>query len=414
MADALLKRILERYRTSGDFNGLYFKGEDSGERQTAIELVREGIVQVVSEKDYPNPHIRPWPSRRTVEQQVASLESLEPDSYGVCLYPTPTALARHRTRGTYPDQPFRQAMAKGRGTLELAYFGFDVLEQYRNDPRFSFDFHDFGVRTVISDDAYLDDAEPEHDKIIMDHIGFAYDLSQYNRDDPSSPLIRRVCAFYGDLAKLSAVHQQRWKTYQVEDADLKPHHVWWMQQMGHWADGLGPFGDFFFELRTLDELHTRAFGEALFKTTDRPREFGWLLRPSQGEWDAFIHQLDKLISENLRSEALNRLGVPKVNAAGQPLGTLNRLALLLEQRKVPSDQVARVLQPFREVRGARQKPAHALRSNVSDQTFVHKQVDLLERVSSSMFQLRSFWQSHPSNSDWEEPEYIEGGHRYRL
>jgi len=140
-------------------------------------------------------------------------------------------------------------MAKGRGALELAYFSFDVLEQDRNDPRFEFQFYDFGAKTVIGDDAYRDDAEPEHDKIIMDHIGFAYDLSQYDRYNPSSPLTRRVCAFYRGLANLSPIHQQRWKTYQVDEQEaLKPHPVWWGQLMGHWTDGLGAFDRFFFEL----------------------------------------------------------------------------------------------------------------------------------------------------------------------
>ena len=74
------------------------------------------------------------------------------------------------------------------------------MEQYRNDPRFHFQFDDFGVSTGIGDDAYVDEAEPEHDKIIMSHIGFACDLSQYDRKDPSSPIIRRVCTVYRSLA----------------------------------------------------------------------------------------------------------------------------------------------------------------------------------------------------------------------
>jgi hypothetical protein len=72
-------------------------------------------------------------------------------------------------------------MAKGRSTLELEYFTLDVLEQYRNDPRFTFNFSDFGVMTAISDEAYLDAGEPDHDSIVMSHIDFAYDMSEYDR-----------------------------------------------------------------------------------------------------------------------------------------------------------------------------------------------------------------------------------------
>jgi hypothetical protein len=66
--------------------------------------------------------------------------------------------------------------------------------------------YDFGAYAVVIDDVYLDEGEPDSDKILMNHIGFAYDLSGYDRDNPESPIIRLVCAFYGDLAKLSQTH----------------------------------------------------------------------------------------------------------------------------------------------------------------------------------------------------------------
>lgn len=413
MKDELLKDVLNFYAVSRDFNGLYLNGNDQARMHAAIELVRAGTIQVVSEEDYPNPHIRPWQSRRSVEQQIASVEALAPDGFGVCLYPTPAALKKHRPTRRHPGQPFRQEMAKGRGTLELAYFSFDVLEQYRNDPRFSFDFHDFGAHVSISDEAYLDQHEPEHDKTSMRHIGFAYDISHYRPDDPESPVIRRVCAFYGDLADLTPIHQQRWKTFQVSENGLRPHPVWWTQQMGQWPDGLGPFQRIFFELEALNELHQRAFGEALFRTTDRPGDFGWILRPSQQEWDNFVHQLDKLLSENIRHDALDLPGVPRTDEEGRNIGTLNRLATLLTTRRVPEDAARKVLKPLRDVRQARQKPAHALRENITDKTSVHKQIYLLEQVSNSLNMLRTFWQTHPANKDWQ-PKYEPPERSYRM
>jgi hypothetical protein len=179
--------------------------------------------------------------------------------------------------------------------------------------------------------------------------------------------------------------------------------------MGHWADGLGPFARFFFELRTWNEFFERAHGIALLKSTDRPREFGWILRPSQSEWEGFIHLLDKLLSENLRNDALDAAGAPKLNEAGQNLGTLNRLEALLLARRAKPEGVKEVLAPMRQVRNARHRPAHALRENVTDRTFVRRQVELLERINQSLELLRYFWQSHPANRDWKEPEYVADG-----
>ncbi len=408
-----LKRIIQRYIESRDFNGFYLDGTDQRERQTAIKLTQAGLVQVVSEEDYPNPHIRPWPSRRTVEQQVASISTLTPDSYGVCLYPTPEGLKKQRPSRRSTGQPYRQAMARGKGTLELAYYNFEVLEQYRNDPRFSFEFYDFGAKVDTTDKTYFDQSEPEHDKTGIQHIGFAYDLSSYDRGDPESPVIRRVCAFYGDLAELSPVHQQRWKTYEVKPDSLKPHPVWWGQQMGHWADAPGPFEQFFFELKSLNELHARAFGKPLFRTDERPSDFGWILRPSQHEWDRFIQDLDKLLSDNISHEALDLPGVPRLDGAGKNIGTLNRLETLLTTRGNSTENIKKVLKPFRKVRQARQKPAHTLRKNITDKTFVHKQIALLEDVTATLSALRYFWQSHPKNKEWT-PRFGDSERNYRM
>lgn len=412
---AFLDRVIERYLSSGDFNGLYVAAENADEIRSAVELVEQGLVQVVSEEDFPNPHIRPWPSKRTQEEQIESLKQLPEARYGVCLYPTPKPMAGVTLPPEYADEPYRTAMARGRGSLELAYFEFEVLEQYRNDPRFSFEFYDFGARTVISDDAFSDDSEPEHDKIAMSHIGFAYDLSDYRKDDPESPIIRCVCAFYGDLAKLTARHQQRWKTYEVDDpSNLEPHPVWWAQQGGHWPDGLGPFERLFLELGALNELTERAYDEPLLASTARPDELGWLLRPSQHEWDAFISTLDKLLSENLRHAALDKF-TPRTNAKGETLGTLKRLEAGLREIRVHEDAIEHALQPLKAVRAARQKPAHQLRTNINDRTFIHKQVELVSTVGTAVEVLRRVWQTHPANRDWQEPEYLHADFRvYRM
>jgi len=39
---------------------------------------------------------------------------------------------------------------------------------------------------------------------------------------------------------------------------LKPHPLWWMQQMGHFGDGIGPFERFMSELKAINELSERA------------------------------------------------------------------------------------------------------------------------------------------------------------
>jgi hypothetical protein len=107
--------------------------------------------------------------------------------------------------------------------------------------------------------------------------------------------------------------------------------------------------------------------------------------------------------------------VARHDERGQNLGTLSRLARLLEARGIPADDVCQVLKPIRDVRSARQHPAHALRTNVTDATLVHQQVDLLERVTDALNVLRTLWQQHPASADWTEPAYVSESMRaYRI
>lgn len=70
-AAELMGLIRERYLSSREFNCLDIHStlvEPS--RAPAIELLQAGLVEVITGADYMNIHIRPWPSRRSVEEQI--------------------------------------------------------------------------------------------------------------------------------------------------------------------------------------------------------------------------------------------------------------------------------------------------------------------------------------------------------
>lgn len=400
----ILAQVQQRYLKSRDFNGLHIRRDQVTDEviETAVELAEAGLVQVVGHDDYMNIHIRPWPSRRTVADQIEELRELSEDDYGVALYPMAKAMKGVKLPKKYEDAPFSRAMARGRSTLELAFFSADVLEAYRNDARFRFGMGDFGINFGLSDEAY-DDSQPDKDHVGMMHLGFAYDMSQYDPKDPESPIIRRVAAFYGDLKVLTPEHQQRWASFQVKVDGIDPHPVWYGTQMGNWPDGVGPFARLTQELGNINDLFENVWGAKLFKTHEPPDDFGWILRADQREWDHFIHSFDKLLSDNIDSKALDRARVPKKNAAGQPLGTLVRLEMFMTINRVEADRAKWALAPLREVRTARQKPAHALRSNLTDHTFVHRQKRLMHDVDEVLINIRQWLASHPKNRGWEEP-----------
>lgn len=401
----LLKAVKQRYLKSRDFNGLHIRPSRTSaeEIRAAVELVEASLVQVVGPADYMNIHIRPWPSRRTPEMQIEELRDLSTDHYGVALYPLAKAMKNVKLPAKFDDAPFSRAMARGRSTLEAAFFSADVLEGYRNDARYEFRMSDFGINFWLTDEAHDQDDHHDKDSVSLIHLGFAYDMSKYVSQDPEPVILRRVAAFYGDLDDLSPEHQQRWSSYQVDASGVDPHPVWFASQMGNWPDGIGPFQRFTQELENIGDLFENVWGTKLFKTHATPNDFGWILRADQREWDHFIHSLDKLLSDNIDASALDQAGVMKRNAAGQQLGTLARLELFMTDNHVEPDKAKWALAPLKEVRKARQKPAHALRTNITDRTLVHKQKQLMHDVDEVLINIRQWLASHPRNRGWRDP-----------
>ena len=405
IASELLDKVRQKYLDSHDFNGLHLHGEMIMPEmiKASTELLEAGLIEIVSGHDFLNIHIRPWHSRRTVQAQIDELMELDSGDYGVCLYPTELAMKHVPLPERFENAPFLTAMARGKATLQPAYFSADVLETYRNDARYRFDMSDFGINLGISDDAYEDEEEPEKDKVSLLHLGFAYDFRKAKEQDSKSQIIRRVVAFYGDLDDLTPEHQLRWASYQVPAEGVEPHPVWYGSQMGHWPDGIGPFARLSQELGYLNELFERVWGQPLLRTTELPEDLGWTLRSDQREWEHFVHQLDKVLSENFRHLAFDAAGVPRGDDTSQhPYGTNRRLQELMTMNRVTQEQAEWAVKPLKAVRTARQAPAHALRKNVTDRTLARKQMDLLRDVNEVLINIRQWLSTHPRNKDWEE------------
>lgn len=412
--DNVVETVIAYYLNSGDFNGLPIDSEHAllAERELLESRIKAGDLQVVNSDDFPNPSIRPWKSMRDAESQIEDIRSVAAGGDRVCLYPTPQALADRLDDNLYRDEPYCRRLAEGAGQLDLAFFALDALEPYRNDPRYRFVFWDFGLTIGIGDDAFQDESEPERDKVASIDVGFAYDFGSVDGD---GPLLRRACVHYRDLSKLTAEHQRRWETYSVEEQEpLKPHPSWWGAQMGHWPDGIGPFEKVIGEMVAINDLFERAFGERLFRSTDRPRELGWVLRPSKAEWDQFVLTFDKLLGDNLRHKALDVGGAATNADSGERLGTIARLErFLVDRGRLPSDYVEDLIRSWRDVRAARQDPAHKLSANLTDKTLVRRQAELVSDVGQSLHAIRHALTSHPENGDWSVPGHLDG-RVYRL
>lgn len=400
--DHLLSRVIDHYLTSREFNGMPV-GESAGTHENAARLIRDGLIQLVTTTDFMNTHVRPW-ARNDVERQAVELSKVVSGDLMGCMYPTTRAMEEHGPTLTLTE-PYRDRMILGHGTLEPVYFDLAAVEGYVNDPSFSF---------TPGDDSFRFSTNPESDYTDADLVafegGYAYDHGvDYQGDEP----IRRYwTAFLCDLVSLPARHQTRLSTFERDSAGLFPHPDWWDREIGgRWTDTIGPFTKVMWELKAINELWEIAFESTLFSKVDRPRAWGWVLRPTTGSYNEFIHLTDKLLSENIRHKGLDAAGAPRTDDAGKTLASLTRLQelLLSASSKATLENIRDVLQPLRDVRKERQNPAHKIEDTVTDANVVNKQRDLLRDVGSTLYAIRSFVQTHPTAraSDWTPRQGID-------
>lgn len=281
--------------------------------------------------------------------------------------------------------------------LDVVFFDLAVLENYRNDPRYTFSYWDFGVQFHISDEAYLNPEEAERDKVSAAHVGIAYSADT----TPEGPIRRYLAVFVKDLADMTPEHQQRWRTYQAEREDVRPHPQWYRGQvLGHWPDTTGPFTTCLIELDHLNQLSALLWNEPLFDTTDRPREWGWMIRGSRAAFREFAHLTDKLLADNLRQAGLDAAGAPTTKD-GNRIGTLKRLEGLLVLLGVDEQLAYDAMGVWHEVNNVRHRQVHTLEEDAVDHDLLVAQVGVLRRLVNSLVGIRMTLAGQPGAEEWE-------------
>ena len=284
----MLARITARYLESGDFNGLPVRelgGPLEELKAVLAPLVEESRIVLNFGDRHPNPHILAFEPEPHEEQLIKLLDA--DDVTHVCAYPSPDVLAGAIDPAAYQGRPFTLLLAQGRPQLQPAYFDLTILEEYRNDPRYSYSTTDVGGHI-----SYHDEQLRAQDRIVLETFGFAHD-----RD-----LNRYVGAYLRYLSDLTPEHQQRWETRRL-NGELFLHPDYVRSSMGEWPERVSIYEAFVEEQHHINEIAGR-MGRAPFWRTEyqgdgRPRDFGFLLRPTLTEFNGFVHTLDRMCSDNI-------------------------------------------------------------------------------------------------------------------
>jgi hypothetical protein len=414
--DVVRDRVREYFTGSSDFNGilLFTLCAEFGMtwpkmRRTVGQLVRSGEISLAFASHSINPHIKRLPDL-PVEEQLSKLAAEDP--YTVCAYPSPEVIRVAADLSAYDSRPFTKRLALGEPHLTPVYFDFEVLDRYYRDPRYRFDFHDFGGTIGITTEHYESPNMADRDKVLLQSFGIGYDSNHE----------RVAVVFLRYLADLSPEHQQIWAAHVVIDACNMNSDYLRTTIYGDWSMYYSVYQAFLTELAEINKLSGVMGKPVLFRDTfedNRPEGFHTMLRPTRKNFDEFIHLLDKMLSENINRDFFKG-DIPLERQVPRDEGTVEiqrpETIQLLEEwlrtryRTSDGEDVSReVLEPLKEVRKLRQKPAHALRDNEYDRSYPKQQDDILGRACRALTQLRVIFWSHPrARERYSPPNWLDG------
>jgi hypothetical protein len=410
----VLEEITHFYLSSGDFNGIPVRDLVTDLGLEWEDLVRDLGQLIVEEKAcvlYSDTDVNPHVLRVGYEPKDVQVAKLETADVHACAYPLPKHLEEVVDQSQYKGKPYTLSLALG--SPQLVYKAFDpsILEFYRNDPRYDYWNDDVRGHIYISSEAFESETLAESDRVFLKTFGFCYD----------EDMNRAVAVYVGYLADLSPEHQQIWKAKELV-GDYKLHPDYYRNTIiGIWGEGISVFHAFIEELQILNKMAQAMGRPPLFRddfAEDRPREFGFLVRPTLKEFNGFVHLLDKMIADNINKKFFQNevpYDVEESRGDGKVLvrqkGTLTILDEWIHGRYRTDDwePINEMIEVFKEVRKKRQKPAHAIDENVFDQDYFHKQRDLMIRAYDAVRTLRLLFANHPQASEVEVHEVLREG-----
>lgn len=400
---AIVDRVVSSYVNSHDFNGLRASDllsetepSDADLRVALSALVEDGRLAISL---YINPHILAFD--HPVDKQVAAMQGLPLNK--VVLYPTPRTIRGRVPSTKYRGKPYTRQLLQAQPCFLQCFFELAVLDRYRNDPRYRVQDDGTTLHLSIRDKFYLDPTVLDEDKIGIEHLGYGYDQDG----------AKAVMVFLRDLRNLSSRHQQHWQSHQLKGTFKADRDYLARSFEGEFTETRPLSAAILEEVRQLNLLARTIGKPPLFRNEyddDAVPELNTLPRPTLANLNAFIHALDKVISENLNKDFFGG-EVPPKDEQGQSHGTLKLLDLWLHKRFRPKNPTPmdEMLMSFREIRRLRQSPAHAVDENDHDSKYIREQERLLADGYAGLRVMRLILMNHPLvvASKYEPPEWLQ-------
>ncbi len=401
----LLKKIINYYLESGNFNGLPNYQIDESDINEMESLIKEGLIEAISGSDVLNPHIRGFDLNLSIEHQIINAKNTK----GItCFYPTEKALKGVEVNY---QKPYTAILQSGRGQFDIIYFDIEILERYINNPKFLVMDNGYRGKICTKDDFYDEDVTSEY---IKDY-GMAYMEGE--------KLNRAIAVFVTDLAKLSPKIQMMWKGFELENQNKCKVGKGFIKNliMGEWVTEYWIFHALLDEMIIINKqcdameipkLFSHTYGTSY---TDMPEGYRNILLPTLKNYYDFVLVLEKLVVHNIsiktfQKDTLSIKGISRKDSKGNDKGSIAMLAEWLKNNtKTNFDIDEVIIKPIKFIRKIRQVPAHELTSNVYNIDVFEKQKKLMMDTYGAIRIIRILFMRHPLTKDIEVPnDLLEG------
>ncbi|HWP95647.1 MAG TPA: hypothetical protein VN426_02275 [Syntrophomonadaceae bacterium] len=400
--DLILRRVLEFYVDSAEFNGIphwQLHAEVGGEMQDVNSMLEELLIErKISLNFATNPHIRQFEDE-TPHAQLQALQNWQTKK--ICIYPSQTILSELPI-DDYNNQPFTRMIRMGKPQLVPAFFDMAVLEPYYRDPEFLVQTSDFQgaiLRTVPR--------RGEDETFLLSSFGLGY------RQEGE----RVLTVYLRLLAQMPSKHQQYWfnhllsgeckatpEYYQVTIAREKPEYH-------------SIFEAFIEELYHINQMSLLMFGKKLFIRDfrdQRPDGFTTIFRPTHEAYCQFVQVLDQMMAANLNEEFFVDFKGPfSLSSDGnggvdQVVGVMAGFSKWLKSgiRSHHMDDFELIYEPFKKIHSWQRQSAEEICTLEYGNEIFSWQNELTFECYNAVKMIRLLFANHPMIKDYEIPDWL--------
>jgi hypothetical protein len=384
--------------------------DDNSVKKAIEELVRGRKLDVISSSTQLNPHIKRFP----VPSVLRQLETLNiAEKYHTCLYPTPEYIQENIDLGALRDKPFSTLLASAAEQLKPRFFELGVLDRYRLDPRYLFHFSEYAGQISILTETEKTGATPERDQISIQTFGLGVD----NANDAV------VCVFLRYLANLTPEHQRHWETHLSVKPALMHEKYYRSSYLGEFWENNSAIAAIRFSLNSINKICDKIWNRPLFLNevpTDVHYNLSPFMRPTRSDYLSFVHELDKLVSDNINPSFFDDKVAPFTTKQHQDgtverinKGTIKRLEEWLIGNSMPKEDAeelrSQIIRPLRRVRSERQPAAHKIIKNEYDRRFTLLKRELLLDVAFALGNIFFILSRRSDALTMRAPRWLEEG-----